>query len=365
MVPSRPNGRRATGLPRAQPAPRLPAGALGSPIRNLARGAAFVTLVVALAILGYTLSGWSVGDALYMAVLTVFTVGYDEVRPIDTPALRAITIGLIGFGCTGMLFVTGALVQLFTAAQFREILDERRVTSRIEDLRGHVIVCGFGRIGNMLARELAAAGAGLIVLERSEPRCAEAQRAGYLCLCADATDEDVLQRAGIGRARALATVLPDDAANVFITLSARSLNRALTIISRGEAPSTERKLLHAGADRVVMPAHIGAERIAELLLFPDSAEALRGPRALEAELSRMGLEFEVVVVEPGSVWAGMPVAAIEAAAASAFLIVAIEHAGSAVRQRPEPEAVVRPGDGVTVLGRNARAALAGFSRPPA
>lgn len=341
---------------------RLLAGALGSPVRNLAGGAAFVATVVALAIVGYTASGWSLGDALYMAVLTVFTVGYDEVRPIDTPALRAITIGLIGFGCTGMIFVTGALVQFFTAAQLREILDVRRVTSRIENLDRHVIVCGFGRIGNMLARELRAGRADLVVVERSELRSAEAHGAGYLCVWADATEEEALLRAGIARARVLATVLPDDAANVFITLSARSLNRNLTIIARGEAPSTERKLLQAGADRVVLPAHIGAERVAELILFPGSAEALRGPRGTEQELRRLGLEFEVVVAEEGSAWAGLSVAEIERAAQAAFLIVAIERARSTIRQRPAPEMVVQAGDGVTVLGRNARSALAGFAK---
>lgn len=344
------------------PPMRLLPGALGSPVRNLAGGAAFVTAVVVLAIVGYTASGWSVGDALYMAILTVFTVGYDEVRPIDTPALRAITIGLIGFGCTGMIFVTGALVQFFNAAQFREILDVRRVTSRIENLDRHVIVCGFGRIGNMLARELRAGRADLVVVERSELRSAEAQAAGYLCVRADATEEEALLRAGVARARVLATVLPDDAANVFITLSARSLNRDLTIIARGETPSTERKLLQAGADRVVLPAHIGAERVAELILFPASAEALRAPRGIEQELRLLGLELEVVVAEEGSAWAGLKVSEIEHRADSAFLIVAIQRAGTEVRQRPQPESVVQVGDGITVLRRSPGGTLAGFAK---
>src|SRR5947209_3848102 len=130
--------------------------AFASPVRNLAGGMLFVLTVMALAIGAYVLAGWSFGDALYMTVLTVFTVGY-------------------------------------------------------------------GRIGNMLARELHAARAAFVIVERSESRDAEAHASGYLCLCADATEEEALLRAGISRARALATVLPDDAANVFITLSARNL----------------------------------------------------------------------------------------------------------------------------------------------
>ncbi|HYQ29671.1 MAG TPA: NAD(P)-binding protein [Polyangiaceae bacterium] len=109
----------------------------------------------------------------------------------------------------------------------------------------------------------------------------------------EATDEDVLREAGVTRARVLATVLPDDAANVFITLSARSLNKALHIIARGDVPSTEGKLLQAGADEVVLPTHIGAERIAELILFPKTAALIRndeGMRDLERSLHRLGLD---------------------------------------------------------------------------
>ena len=334
---------------------------LASPARNLAGGMIFVLAVMAAAIGAYVWSGWSLGDALYMTVLTVFTVGYDEVRPIDTPELRAITIALISFGCTGMIFVTGALVQFITANQFSELLDARRMSGRIEELHGHIIVCGYGRIGNMLARELRAARAPLIVVERSESRCAEARASGCLAVAGDATDEACLLRAGIARARALATVLPDDAANVFITLSARNLNSKLVIIARGEAPSTERKLVHAGADRVVLPAHIGAERMAEMILFPSLGDAPRGRRAIEQELERLGLAMEVVVAEEGSPWVGLTVKEIEQRAEAIFLIVELERAGSARRERPNEDTRVAAGDGVVVIGRTMRGALQGFA----
>ena len=306
--------------------------ALASPARNLAVGAAFVLVVMALGIGAYVRCGWSAGDALYMAVLTVFTVGYGEVRPIDTPELRAVTIGLIALGCTGMIFVTGALVQLITATQLSEVLGVRRMASRIEGLQGHVVVCGFGRIGSHLARELRAARAAFVVVEQNEARCAAAHAAGHLCLQADATEEESLLRAGVARARALATVLPEDAANVFITLSARSLNRGLTIVARGEAPSTEGKLLQAGAHRVVLPAHTGAERMAEMLLFPGAADPLE-PRGVEQGLRRLGLALEVVVAEAGSAWVGLTVREIERRAEAAFLIVELERAGTATRER--------------------------------
>jgi Trk K+ transport system NAD-binding subunit len=331
--------------------------ALASPVRNLALGAGFVLLTVAIATVAYVLSGWSWGDAFYMVMVTVFTVGYGEVHPVDTLALRTITLGLIGFGCTGMIFVTGALVQFINASQFSEFLDVRRMNIRIDDLSDHIIVCGFGRIGVMLSQELHAAKMGFVVLERSEPRCKEARSLGYLCLNADAAEEEALVRAGVDRARAVATVLPDDAANVFITLSARSLNRDLKIIARGEAPSTERKLLQAGADRVVLPAHIGAERMAELLLFPDAPDT----PDTDVDLRRLGLVQETVIVAQGSAWSGLTVGEAERRAEPAFLIVALHRGEGGRKERPAATTRIEAGDGVVVVGRTVAAALEGFA----
>lgn len=330
-----------------------------SPARNLMAAVAFVLAVSAAAVCGYVLAGWSVGDAIYMTILTVFTVGFDEVRPVDTLALRTLTIGLIVLGCTGMIVVTGTLVQYVTVTEIQRALGLRRMSTEIERLRGHVIVCGFGRIGQMLCRDLQAGAAPLVVVERSEARFEQARALGHLVINADATEEETLQSAGIDRARALATVLPDDAANVFITLSARSLNRSLLIIARGEAPSTETKLRRAGADEVVMPAHIGAERVADLVLFPAGIGATRqlpGIRMMEAELRRMGLELETVVAERGGL-AGLTVAEVERRGDRAFFVVAIERQGAATRQRPNGDARIEFGDGVVLVGRGGRAAM--------
>jgi Trk K+ transport system NAD-binding subunit len=162
----------------------------------------------------------------------------------------------------------------------------------------------------------------------------------------------------VERARAVATVLPDDAANVFITLSARSLNAKLTIIARGEAPSTEKKLMQAGANRVVLPAHIGAERVAELLLFPEVAEA---PGA-ELDLRHLGLVHDSMVVADDAEWVGLTVGEVERRAEAAFLIVELRRAGTGQRERPDRDTRVQAGDAVVVVGRETGAALAGFER---
>ena len=337
---------------------------LNSPTRNLLGGVVFVLTVGSLAVVGYISQGWSFGDALYMVVLTVYTVGYDEVRPIATGPLRAITMGLIVTGCTGMIFLTGALVQFITLSGIQQILDHKHMSHQIDQLRNHVIVCGFGRIGAMLARELKAAGAQFVILERSNERLEEARALGYLCLHADASDETALRQAGIERARALATVLPDDAVNVFITLSARSLNKSMLIIARGEAPSTVSKLQYAGANEVVLPAHIGAERVAEIILYPAAAKAMQhGDRSsvMKQELHDLGLELELVVAEKGSEFTGRTVDEIENQVGPAFFIVAIDRPSQGMIARPDGAVRIEPADGVVILGRANRAeALLGF-----
>jgi Trk K+ transport system NAD-binding subunit len=212
----------------------------------------------------------------------------------------------------------------------------------------------------MVMRELRAAKRDCIVLERDAARVTLAREHGFLATQADATDEDALKAAGVTRASVLATVLPNDAANVFITLSARSVNTELTIIARGEAPSTETKLLQAGANRVVLPAHIGAERVAELILYSDMERMLTGSGAdIGRDLRRLGLELEVVSAIPGSRCVGLSVAALEEAAAGAFLVVGVNRAAGGSVLQPAGDVLIEAGDGVALVGRPGRAGAVG------
>ncbi|MFO1114926.1 MAG: NAD-binding protein [Beijerinckiaceae bacterium] len=333
---------------------------LASPLRNLLLGALVLLLIGSVATLAYTLQGWAVGDAIYMVVITVFSVGYREVLPVETPALRAITMSLIVAGCMDMVFITGCFVQLITASQFHQFFGIRRMQKDIDRLSGHVIICGFGRIGQMLARELKAGISSFVVIDNVDGQIALAHANAYLVLQGDARDEQILELAGIRRARAIATVLPDDAANVFITLSARALNPGMTIIARGELPSTETKLLQAGADRVVLPARIGAERMAELLLYKDMSGLITGMKGgnldrLAAELQHLGLDIEIVAAEKGSRCVGAAISEIEARGSGAFLVVAIERRNGETILQPQDGVRVEEGDGVAVVCRPGRA----------
>jgi voltage-gated potassium channel Kch len=343
---------------------------LASPLRNFLAGLAFLVAVAVASVAAYMANGWSFGDALYMVVTTVYTVGYEEVRPIDTPALRAITISLIVTGCSAVIFLTGTFVQIITFNQLQQFFGHRRMQKDIDRLTGHVIVCGYGRIGQTLVRELQAARADFVILERSETKVEQARAQGFLAVAGDATNEDVLAAAGAPRARALATVLADDAANVFLTLSARSLNKDMIIIARGELPSTETKLLQAGATRVILPTHIGAERIAELILYRNVAVMLEGTDEhadVARDLRRLGLELEVLAAAPNSQAAGLTVAELEQAAGGAFLIVGLNRRSGESLIQPPATATIQAGDGVAVVGRPGRAAQVAslFTEPKA
>jgi len=336
------------------------------PSRNLIRVSLFMLVVVVMATAGYMEAGWNIQDSLYMVTLTVFTVGYGEVHPIDTPYLHALTMATMVFGCTGVIFFTGALVQFFTLSPLQQLLSVRRVQTEVDKLSDHVIICGFGRIGVALAKALKDGGSHFVVLEQNERRVTEARDAGFLCLQADATSEEALQDAGVDRARILATVLPNDAANVFITLSARNLNPSIEIIARGDAVSTERKLLHAGADKVVLPTHIGAERIAEIILFPETTRFVRdseGTRELERSLRNLGLAIEVVVVPESGALTGLTIEDIETRARGAFFVVQLNPRDGDPITAPDKALRAEAGDGLVVVGRSGQTISAMFAVP--
>ncbi len=192
-----------------------------------------------MAVAGYILAGWSLLDAIYMVVITVFGVGFGEIGPM-TPALRVFTMFVIVAGYTSVVYIVGGFLQMIAEGEFNKALGARRMAREIENLEDHIIICGFGRIGLILARKLTEARIPFVIIDNNPDRVAAAEERGYLVRLGSAADEVVLESAGIHRAKALATVLPDDAINVFITLTARNLNTNMIILSRGELPTTEK-----------------------------------------------------------------------------------------------------------------------------
>ena len=323
------------------------------PFRRIITGVVFFLLVCVVATIGYLLAGWEFNDAVYMVVITIFGVGYGEVQPIQSPALRALTITTIVAGYAAVIYTVGGFVQMLIDGEINRALGARRMTRGIKRMHDHTIVCGFGRIGSMLADQLHKANTKFVVVDANPERIREAESRGYLVLNGNATEESVLIDAGIERAAYLAAVLSEDAANLFVTITARELNESMAILARGENVATERKLIRCGANQVVMPTAIGAARIAHLITRPSAESLLVSAGAhdnLNDELAQLGLHLSELSISHNSPLAGRNVGDIEVRGNLGFLIVAIRHQDGEIVMNPESETALEGGDVVVVLG---------------
>lgn len=308
------------------------------------------TLIVAIA--GYMLAGWSWLDAAYQVIITVFGVGFGEMGPM-TPGLRIFTMVVIVAGCTSVAYILGGFLQMITEGEVKRALGIRRMMREIDLLHNHVIICGYGRIGQILARKMKEAEQPFVLIDSDPTRVAKAEAMGYLVQQGSATDETVLEAVGIDRARFLATVLPDDAANVFITLTARGLNPNLIILARGEYPSTEKKLFQAGADRVVSPAAIGALRMSHMITHPASLDFLdqsNGRETLNELLTQIQLQLDELIIPPNSDLVGASIGTMEVRGKGAFIIVALRRANGETVIHPSPDLFMHEGDTLIVMG---------------
>ena len=327
--------------------------ALSASIRKMLTGLALFGAVCVVAVIGYLLAGWRVDDAIYMVVITIFGVGYGEVQPIESWPLRALTIVVIIGGYGAVIYTVGGFIQMVVDGELNRALGARRMTKYIDNLEGHAIICGFGRMGTALAAELAAAGRPFVAIESDGGTGTHAEANGYLVITGDATDEDVLAMAGIDRAGVLATVLSDDATNVFVTLTARAMNPELTIIARGENVRTESKLLTCGADKVVLPTAIGATKMSQLITRPTAEEMLERlatSGATGMDLDHIGLGFDEIVVAEDSPLAFRTLGEIEVRGAHGYLIVGVRGADGTTTLHPPAELRLAAGYTVLLLG---------------
>lgn len=214
------------------------------------------------------LEGYPLLDAVYMTAITLSTVGFGEVHPLS-PAGRIFTLGIILVGVGTGAYLFGTIAEYIIAGELQGTLRHRRTMRAIEQLRDHYLICGYGRVGEQVCQELLNLEMPVVVIDREASVVEQCERRGVLVVQGDATDDDVLRRAGIERARGLVAVLDTDADNLFVVLSARSLNPNLMIVARAATEDAERKLLKAGADRVVSPYAMAGYRIASLLMRPN------------------------------------------------------------------------------------------------
>lgn len=223
----------------------------------------------------------------------------------------------------------------------------------MDSIQDHVIICGFGHLGQILASQLAASEQPFVVVAADADASELAQSLAYPFCKGDATSETVLQMAGIERAKALATVLPDDASNLFITLTAKGLNPELIVLARGDFAETESKLKLAGADHVIMPAAISALRLVNLITRPNTLDFLEQQdeqsHVIEL-LSQLQMQVEELAIAPTSMLLGMSLTALEAKAKGIFIVIALNRADGQLLSQPDPATTLEKGDTVIVVG---------------
>ncbi|TWT48673.1 potassium channel family protein [Botrimarina hoheduenensis] len=316
---------------------------------RIRRSLTFLGVFFAIAVAAHkTLTGCTWLDAVYFFVITVTTVGYGEVSTISAEQ-KLLTIAIILIGVFGVGYTVALIVQSMVEGQINQALGARRMEQEIDQMKGHAIICGFGRIGRTIAAELARRKKRYVVID-SNQEVADLARTelGELVVVGDATDEETLLHAGIERATTIVIGLRSDSDNVFLTLTARNLNPTLRIIARGEQAATEKKLRQAGADQVVLPAVIGGRRMAALVTRPNAAEMLENFTNHE----KIDVELEELLIPPSSPLVGATVRDTAARQRHNLMIVGIRRAGGSMVFNPDPDDRFEADDTLVVMGRS-------------
>jgi voltage-gated potassium channel len=261
------------------PPPPLTSPELCRLLRRLGAALAGLVALLAYGTAGYILvEHYSPLQALFMTVITISTVGFQEVRPLH-PGGEVLTMTVIAFGVIDFLYTFGLLVELMSSGEWQRYWRMRRVERRLSDMADHVIVCGYGRTGRQVASELIQSKQPFVVVEWHQDGLANVEQDQVLHVIGDAADDSVLERAGIRQARALVSAVDSDEGNVYIVLTARSLNPGLYIVARSSHPDSLEKMRRAGADRVVSPYTLSGRRMAALAMQPavvDTFDLLTG-----------------------------------------------------------------------------------------
>jgi voltage-gated potassium channel len=299
-------------------------------------------LVLVAGTVGYSAFGLSLLDAVFQTVITVSTVGFGEASPFGTGE-KMFTIVLILVGVSTAAYTFGVAIDTFVEGYLDGSYGRRRMERRIETMQGHLILCGWGRVGQAIARHVVASPAQIVIVDSSPERISTVD-APYVQ--GDATDEQVLRAAGITRARVLVTALNTDADNLYVTLTARSMAEDLFIVSRAASEAAVAKLLYAGANRVVNPQDLGGARMAAFAMQPHVAEFL------DLVMHDGSLEFrlEEVQVPVGSPLAGETLRSARVHDRTGTLVLAMRHPGQELRTNPPPTAEIAGGGILIVIG---------------
>ncbi len=304
-------------------------------------------LILVAGVIGYQLvSDMSFDQALYMTVITVSTVGFREVTELDG-AGRMLTVALILGGVSSVSYAAITVAEFVVEGHLGRYIERRRMERNIERLHGHVVVCGFGRVGRHLSAALEEDGVDHVVVEVDEEKLRYLESHGMLWIDGDATQEDVLEACGLDRASALVACVNTDADNVLITLTSKGISPSTTVIARAKQDENEQKLRRAGADRVILPSGIGGRRIASLLTRPVVSDFLEG-----LGVGATDLVLEEIPVRADGDLAGRTLREAGVRDRWGTTVLAVRHPDARMDTHPGPDLVLEPDDVLVVMGGN-------------
>ena len=316
--------------------------------RNLKRIAIALVVLTLIGMAGFHyIEGWSWFDGFYMVVTTFTTIGYQELHPLSH-AGRVFNVVLILAGVSLVFLGIGSLTQALLEFSLRSFFGRRRMEREIDRLKDHYIICGAGRVGRSAARELARKPVPFVILEANETKAAKFSN-DWLMLVGDATQEQTLRQVHIERARGLVAATTTDATNLYIILTARSLNPQLRIIARASEEDAEKHLLKAGADSVVSPYHFAGQRIAQSFLRPHVVSFL------DTATTHLGMDLEIgeILIGPTSEFAGKTVGSSRLRQERGVIILAIKRE-QGMHFNPSPDDEIKSGDCLIAMGQPAQ-----------
>jgi len=309
-----------------------------------------IALVISFGTAGYmVIEEWNFLDSLYMTIITLTTVGYREIHDLSVNG-RLFTIILLMGGVGTVFYVLSIGAKVIIEGELQEIYGRKRVEKRLKDLKDHYIVCGYGRMGKIIARELHHEKLPFAIIEKNEVTVDPDEKETQLILQGDATRDELLKRVGIERAKCLISVLPTDAENLYVVLSARGLNPKLLIVARAGEEGSEQKLLRAGADRVVSPYHIGGLRMAHTVLKPAVVDFIE----YATKSGHIDLQIEEIAIQEGSGLAGNTLDQCGIGRELGIIIVAIKQKSGEMKFNPTFRTTIDAGDTLIAVGETSK-----------
>jgi voltage-gated potassium channel len=317
-----------------------------NPVKELKISLLVLVLLVSLGTAGYmAIEGWRFLDAFYMAVITLATVGFQEVHTLSDNG-RVFTILLIVVGVVVLGYTVGKVAQIMFEGQLQRFLGRQKLEKSINALQNHYIVCGCGRIGMLICREFAAKPIPFVVVENHPAVIEKLEEEQFLFLRGNATEDETLLKAGIKRAKGLVSVVTSDTENVYITLTARGLNPELFILARSSEAGSDIKLKRAGANKVVSPYHIGGTRMAQAILRPNVVDFIE----IATGRGHMDLQMEEICIAEQSLFAGKNLLDANLRRETGVIIVGIKKASGKMVFNPVSTSLLEAKDTLIVLG---------------